>query len=364
MAAGPSTVRTVGPVLVMNAGSTSVKLAVIDDDGAATGIDSADEAPAGLAAVGHRIVHGGERYREPLVLDDAAVEALEGLSALAPLHNGPALRIVREARRRFPGIPHVAVFDTAFHATIPEEASTYAVPSSWRDLGIRRYGFHGLSVEWATERAASLLGAPPALLVVCHIGGGASATAVRDGRSADTTMGFSPLEGLVMATRAGSLDPDIPLHLILRRRLPAEDVERAVNEESGLLALAGTGDARAVEAAAEAGDRDAARALAVHDHRLAAAVGALASSLGGLDALVFTGGAGEGSARLRAEAARRLAFLGIAIDPRRNREAEPDAEISAAGSRVRTLVVRAREEIVIARAVRLTLANSPSEGAP
>ena len=244
-----------GAVLVMNAGSTSVKLAVVGDDGAVSPIASADEAPAGIAAVGHRIVHGGERFRDPLVLDDAAVEALEGLSALAPLHNGPALRIVREARRRFPGVPHVAVFDTAFHATIPEEASTYAVPRAWRDMGIRRYGFHGLSVEWSTERAAALLGAPPTRLVVCHIGGGASATAVLDGRSVDTTMGFSPLEGLVMATRAGSLDPDIPLHLILRRGLDPKAVECAINEEGGLLALAGTGDMREVEAAADAGGR-------------------------------------------------------------------------------------------------------------
>ena len=350
-----------GAVLVMNAGSTSVKLAVVGDDGAVSPLASADEAPAGIAAVGHRIVHGGERFRDPLVLDDAAVEALEGLSVLAPLHNGPALRIVREARRRFPGVPHVAVFDTAFHATIPEEASTYAVPRAWRDMGIRRYGFHGLSVEWSTERAAALLGAPPTRLVVCHIGGGASATAVLDGRSVDTTMGFSPLEGLVMATRAGSLDPDIPLHLILRRGLDPKAVECAINEGGGLLALAGTGDMREVEAAADAGGAGAAGALAVHDHRLAGAVGAMAASLGGLDALVFTGGAGEGSARLRAEAAHRLAFLGVAVDPGRNTGVKPDAEISAPDAPVRTLVVGAREEIVIARAVRRTLGNAPTK---
>jgi acetate kinase len=348
----------------MNAGSTSVKLAVVGDGGEVAAIQEAGDAPAGLAAVGHRVVHGGERFREPLVLDDAAVAALDGLSALAPLHNGPALRMVREARERFPAIPHVAVFDTAFHATIPEEASTYAVPRRWREMGVRRYGFHGISVEWSAERAAALLGARPARLVVCHIGGGASASAVRDGRSVDTTMGFSPLEGLVMATRAGSLDPDIPLHLILRRGLAPEVVECAINEESGLVALAGSGDMREVEAAAGGGDPAAARALAVHDHRLAAAVGALAASLGGLDALVFTGGAGEGSARLRAEAAGRLAHLGVAVDPARNAEVAPDAEISAPGAGVRTLVVRAREEIVIARAVRRTVANTPSEGAP
>jgi acetate kinase len=351
----------VGVVLVMNAGSTSVKLRLVDADEVVAAIDSADEAPAGLEAVGHRIVHGGERFREPLPLDDEAVEALGGLGALAPLHNGPALRIVGEARERFPGVPHVAVFDTAFHATIPEEASTYAVPRAWREAGIRRYGFHGLSVEWATGRAAALLGAPPARLVVCHLGGGASATAVREGRSVDTTMGFSPLEGLVMATRAGSLDPDIPLHLVLRRGMAPELVERAINQESGLLALAGTADMREVEAAAGAGDGAAARALAVHDHRLAGAIAAMAAALGGLDALAFTGGAGEGSARLRAEAARRLAFLGVRVDDARNTSCEADADISAAGAAVRTIVVRAREEVVIARAVRRAL-DAPRHG--
>jgi acetate kinase len=347
-----------GEVLVMNAGSTSVKLHLVDEGGRVSPIGSVDEAPADLDAVGHRIVHGGERFREPVLLDDQAAETLGGLSALAPLHNGPALRIAREARERFPGVPHVAVFDTAFHATIPEEASAYAIPAAWRRMGIRRYGFHGLSVEWATERAAAMLGAPPAQLVVCHIGGGASATAVLDGRSADTTMGFSPLEGLVMATRAGSLDPDIPLHLILRRGLAPDVVERACNEESGLVALAGTADMREVERAAAAGDGDATRALAVHDHRLAGAVAAMAAALGGLDALVFTGGAGAGSARLRAEAGRRLAFLGVRIDEARNISAEPDADLSAPGAPARTLVVRAREEVVIARAVRRALEAS------
>ena len=351
-------------VLVVNAGSTSVKLSLVGDDGDATSLASLDDAPGDLEAVGHRVVHGGARFSAPALLDDATMDALEGLEALAPLHNGPALRIAREARRRLPSVPHVAVFDTAFHATIPEEATTYAVPRPWRDGGIRRYGFHGLSVEWSTERAAAMLGSPPERLVVCHIGGGASATAVRDGRSVDTTMGFSPLEGLVMATRAGSLDPDIPLHLILRRGTAPEVVERALNEESGLLALSGTGDMREVEAAAAAGDGDAARALAVHDHRLAGAVAAMVAALGGIDALVFTGGAGEGSARLRAEAAARLAFLGVAVDPGRNTSAEPDADVSSPGAAVRTLVVRAREEVVIARAARRVLAATPDGGVP
>ncbi len=349
-----------GLVLVMNAGSTSVKLRLVDEDGAATAIDSADDAPGGVEAVGHRIVHGGERFHAPALLDDATLDELDDLSALAPLHNGPALELAREARRRFADVPHVAAFDTAFHATIPEEASTYAVPRGWReDWGIRRYGFHGLSVQWAAERAAAMLGKPPARLVVCHLGGGASATAVRDGRSVDTTMGFSPLEGLVMATRAGSLDPDVPVHLVLRRGLAADEVERALNEESGLLALAGKGGMREVETAAEGGDARAALALDVHDHRLAAAVAAMAASLGGLDALVFTGGAGEKSARLRAAAAARLAFLGVAVDAGLNHGAEPDAEVSPPDAAVRTLVVRAREEVVIARAVRRVLAEGP-----
>jgi acetate kinase len=351
-----------GLVLVMNAGSTSVKLRLVDEEGGATPIDSPDDAPAGVEAVGHRIVHGGERFREPVLLDDSVLDELEELSALAPLHNAPALRLAREARRRLPGVPHVAAFDTAFHAGIPAEASTYAVPLAWReDWHVRRYGFHGLSVEWAAERSAAMLGAIPARAVVCHLGGGASATAVRDGRSVDTTMGFSPLEGLVMATRAGSLDPDIPVHLVLRRGVAPEAVERALNEESGLLALAGRAGMRGVEAAAAAGDERAALALAVHDHRLAGAVAAMAASLGGLDALVFTGGAGEGSPRLRAAAARRLAFLGVAVDAARNGAAEPDADVSADGAAVRTLVVRAREELVIARAVRRVLATRPPD---
>jgi acetate kinase len=353
-----------GLVLVMNAGSTSVKMRLVDEDGAATTIDSPDDAPADVEAVGHRIVHGGERFRAPALLDDATLDELDDLSALAPLHNGPALRLAREARRRFANVPHVAAFDTALHATIPEEASTYAVPRAWReDWGIRRYGFHGLSVQWAAERAAVMLGERPGRLVVCHLGGGASATAVREGRSVDTTMGFSPLEGLVMATRAGSLDPDVPVHLVLRRGLAPDEVEHALNEESGLLALAGKEGMREVEAAAEEGDARATLALDVHDHRLAAGVAAMAASLGGLDALVFTGGAGEKSARLRAAASRRLAFLGVAVDAGLNDAAEPDADVSPPDAAVRTLVLRAREEIVIARAVRRVLAEGrPGRG--
>ena len=346
-------------MLVVNAGLTGVKLRVVGDDGEATAIDDLDGAPAGLAAVGHRVVYGGDGFTVPVVIDDRVTEALERRSAVAPLHNVPALRWIGTARERFPDIPQVAVFDTAFHATMPDEAAVYPVPEEWRTVhGVRRNGFHGLSVEWAVERAAGMLAreAGDLRLVVCHLGGGASATAVAGGRSVDTTMGFSPLEGLMMATRAGTLDPDVPLHLILHGGMTPQEVRRMLSQDSGLTALAGTPDMREAERRAEAGDARARLALAVHDHRLAAGVAGMTAALGGLDAVVFTGGVGEGSARVRAEAARRLAFLGLAVDPARNVAARGDADVSATGAVVRTLVVHAREDLAIARAARRALA--------
>lgn len=347
-----------GPVLVVNAGSTGVKLRVVGDDGGAVPIDDIDGAPAGLAAVGHRVVYGGEGFTAPAVIDDDVIAALERQSAVAPLHNVPALRWIATARERFPGVPQVAVFDTAFHATMPDEAAVYPVPEQWRTVhGVRRNGFHGLSVEWAVGRAAGLLSrdAGDLRLVVCHLGGGASATAVSGGRSVDTTMGFSPLEGLMMATRAGTIDPDVPLHLILHGGMDPQEVRRMLNQDSGLTALAGTADMREAERRAAAGDPPALLALAVHDHRLAAGVAGMTAALGGLDAVVFTGGVGEGSARVRAETARRLAFLGLAVDPARNAAARGDTDVSAPGAAVRTLVVHAREELAIARATRRAL---------
>jgi len=351
-----------GLVLVANAGSTSLKLRLVDEREGGGPVDSLEAVPDGVDAVGHRFVHGGERLVAPALLDDEVMEQLEELTALAPLHNGPALAVAREARRRLPAVPHVAVFDTAFHASLPDEAALYAVPERWRtEWGVRRYGFHGLSVAWSAERAARLLGREPAglRLVVCHLGGGASATAVRDGRSQDTSMGFGPVAGLVMATRCGDLDPEVPLHLIMRRGLSPEEVEGALHGESGLRGLTGgMADMRDVEAAAAEGDERAARALRVYDHRLAAVVAAMAAALGGLDALVFTGGVGEGSARVREAAAGRLAFLGVRIDAARNRDAEPDTDVAAPGAAVRVLVVRAREDLVIAREVRRVIADA------
>jgi acetate kinase len=300
--------------------------------------------PPGIDAVGHRIVHGGTRFREPVLLDAGVEEAIRELSALAPLHNAPAVRAVDEARRTFPGVAHIAVFDTAFHATIPPEASTYAIPARWRDeWGIRRYGFHGLSVAWAAERVSATR------LVVCHLGGGCSVTAVRDGRSIDTTMGFSPLEGVPMATRSGSVDPGALLYLLREHGLSVQELDLALEQESGLVALGGTDDVRRLEGTL---------ALEVYVHRIAAAVAAMAASLGGLDALVFTAGVGEGSAAVRKRICARLGFLGVRLDEQANNAAEPDADISVQGSTVRVVVVAAREDVVAARAVRGLLGDA------
>jgi acetate kinase len=298
----------VGDVLVVNAGSTSLKLHLVAEDGSAARLDGLEGAAA--EAVGHRVVHGGSRFVEPVVVEDEVVRALDELTSLAPLHNGPALAALARARAVLPGVPHVAVFDTAFHATIPAEASTYALPERWRHgWGIRRYGFHGLAVEWV----AGALRAER--LVVCHLGGGCSVTAVRDGRSVDTTMGFSPLEGVPMATRSGSVDPGALLHVQREHGLSAAEVDRVLEHDSGLAALGGLDDPLG---------------FGVFTYRVALAVAAMAAALGGLDALAFSGGIGENRADVREAVAGRLGFLGA----------------------FRVEVVPAREELVIARAVR------------
>jgi acetate kinase len=291
-----------------------------------TPVESLEDVPAEVGAVAHRVVHGGARFQEPVVVDASVERELAALSELAPLHNAPAMAALDEARRVLPGVPHVAVFDTAFHATIPDVAASYAVPARWRDeWGVRRYGFHGLSVQWASEQVRV------PRLVVCHLGGGCSVTAVRDGRSVDTTMGFSPLEGVPMATRSGSIDPGVVLHLIRTGKLALEDVEDALERESGLLGLSGV-SAR-VEELERSDDPRARLALSVFCYRVACAVGAMAAALGGLDALVFTGGVGENSERVRTDVCERLGFLG----------------------EFRVEVVQAREDVVAARAVRALL---------
>jgi acetate kinase len=286
-----------------------------------------------VEGVAHRVVHGGPRFREPVLIDDEVRREIHELEALAPLHNAPAVRAIAEAERALPDVPHVAVFDTAFHATIPDEAATYALPQRWRDLGIRRYGFHGLSVQWCAEQ----LRVPR--LVVCHLGGGSSVTAVRDGRSVDTTMGFSPLEGVPMTTRSGSVDPGALIHLLRAHGVDVQTLDHELNFASGMKALGGgTGDMREVGGLA----------LEVFTYRVAAAIGALAVALDGLGALAFTAGIGENSSLVRARICERLGFFGVELDEDANEQAVPDCVISSGAVAVH--VVRAREELIAARA--------------
>jgi acetate kinase len=287
-------------------------------------------------------VHGGERFREPVVIDDEVEAALRELTALAPLHQPKSLAALEAVEGALPDVPAVACFDTAFHAGLPEAASTYALPAEWRERWrIRRYGFHGLSHAWAARRAGD------GRVVTCHLGAGASLAAVRDGRCVDTTMGFTPLEGLVMATRSGSVDPGLLLWLLEETGMAERELAYALEHESGLLALAGTDDMR--EVVARGG-----LALDVYLHRLRAGIAAMAAALGGIDALVFTGGVGERSPEVRAGAADGLGFLGAEIDAERN--AGGDADIGTGA--VRVLVVEAREDLEIARGVRRVLAAS------
>ncbi|HEX5247021.1 MAG TPA: acetate/propionate family kinase [Gaiellaceae bacterium] len=335
-------------VFVVNAGSTSLKLSVVSSDDFSEKVASLESAPHDVDAVAHRVVHGGERFCDAVVVDEAVERELAALTELAPLHNRPALDALADARRVFPDVPHVAVFDTAFHATIPAEASTYAVPQTWRDeWAIRRFGFHGLSVDWCARRV------PVPRLAVCHLGGGCSVSAVLGGRSVDTTMGFSPLDGVPMATRSGSIDPEIVLHLLRTKRLGIEELERALESESGLLGI--SGESSRVEKLETSASADAALALAVFAHRIAGAVAAMASTLGGLDAIVFTGGTGERSGRVRADVCGRLEFLGCALDERANESAVPDAVVSMPDAPVAVHVIRAREDVVAADAARRLL---------
>jgi acetate kinase len=310
-------------------------------------VESLDAVPDEVTAVAHRVVHGGRRFRDPVLIDDEVVRQLAAAVELAPLHNAPALAAIEQARAALPDLPHVAVFDSAFHGTIPPEAATYALPARAREeWGIHRYGFHGLSVQWASE----LVRVPR--LIVCHLGGGCSVTAVRDGRSVDTTMGFTPLEGVPMATRAGSVDPGALLYM-LEHHLTREELDRMLEHESGLLGLSGiSGAVRELERS----EADGARlALSVFTYRVALAVGAMTTAVRGLDALVFTAGIGEHSAVVRSAVCERLGHLGVALDADANETAILDATVSAPDSSVRVVVIRAREDLVAARTARQLL---------
>ncbi len=306
-----------------------------------------------LAAVGHRVVQGGARFRGPTVIDTTVEAAIEDLSPLAPLHNPPNLVGIRAATAAFPRVPQVAVFDTAFHHTMPPEAFTYAIESALAEThGIRRYGFHGTSHKYVSEQAAAFLGQPLDRVntIVLHIGNGASACAVQGGVSIDTSMGMTPLEGLVMGTRSGDLDPAILIHLQRRAGLDVDALDDLLNRRSGLLGLAGNSDMRDIEAAAAQGDGRARLALDVSCHRLRHYVGAYYAQLGHVDAIAFTAGVGENSAGVRAKTLTGLERLGIAIDAQRNGEPSSGAwRISTDASDVAVLVVPTNEELEIAR---------------
>jgi acetate kinase len=357
-------------VLVVNAGSSSLKVDLVADGGRTASWSELPAEPPAVDAVGHRVVHGGPDLTAPVVIDPAVEQRLRDLVELAPLHQPKSLAGLDAARELLPDVPHVACFDTAFHATLPAAAATFALPRRWRDRwGVRRYGFHGLSHAWAAGRAREL--APPARMVVtCHLGAGASLAAVLDGRSVDTTMGFTPLDGLVMATRSGAVDPGLVLWLEEHEGLRPHEVAQALEHGSGLRALAGTADMREVLAR---DDADAELARDVYLHSLARAVAAMTTALGGIDTLVFTGGVGEHAPAVRAGAAGRLAHLGVALDERCNTTAvlgapdAPDVEITGPGAAVRTLVVRAREDLQIAAGVEQALAGGGAgraEGTP
>ncbi len=378
-------------VLVVNAGSSSLKLTLLDGHDATIAareleapraqVDRAalrealQEGLGDADAIGHRIVHGGERFHGAVAIDAGVEQELRALVELAPLHQPKSLAALDAVSEALPGLPAVACFDTAFHASMPAAAATYAIPREWRERwGLRRYGFHGLSHAWVARRAPQLLqrDARDLRIVSCHLGAGASLCAIAHGASLDTTMGFTPLEGLVMATRSGSVDPGMMLWLMQHEALSADELADALEHHSGLLGLAGSADMREVlarttgndaataegsataDGASELGER-AQLALDVYTHRLRAGIAAMAAALGGLDALAFTGGVGEHSAAIRERAAARLAFLGVELDRARNDAADCDAEIGADGAVARTLVITAREDLEIARQVREVL---------
>lgn len=367
-----SPIRT---VFVLNTGSSTIKYRVVDpvtgeQRGAGIverigepGSEAQDHAAAlrqirgalgGLVpdAVGHRIVHGGTLFTAPTLIDAAVERGIESLSPLAPLHNPPGLLGIRAARAAWPDVPQVAIFDTAFHADLPAEASHYAIDAALAaEHGIRRYGFHGTSYASVSAGAAAHLGRPldELRMIVLHLGNGASAAAIAGGRSIDTSMGLTPLEGLVMGTRSGDLDPAVLPYLHRVAGMGFDDLDELLNRRSGLLGLGGSSDMRATTAAAAEGSEPAALALAVYIHRLRHYIGAYAAQLGGLDALVFTGGVGENSAVVRALAVERLGFLGIRVDDDLNARGSGPRTVSPADSTVAVLVIPTDEEAEIAR---------------
>ncbi|MEU2032970.1 acetate kinase [Nocardia amamiensis] len=333
-------------------------LRLVFDAFSATGHDLVGE---GVRAVGHRVVHGGEVFYQPTLIDDAVVAAISDLSVLAPLHNPANVAGIESARALLPGVPQVAVFDTAFFHSLPAAAKTYAIDAKVAAAhGIRKYGFHGTSHEYVSGRVAELLGRDPAELnqIIFHLGNGASASAVRGGRPIDTTMGLTPLEGLVMGTRSGDLDPGIVPHLVRSAHLDIDQVDALLNRDSGIKGLSGVNDFRELRRLIESGDEDARLAYDVYIHRLRRYLGAYLIELGGVDAITFTAGVGENSPQVRADALADLARFGIEVDPAENAAKGRGARrISPPDAPVAVLVVPTNEELAIARAARQVVAD-------
>ena len=360
-------------ILVMNAGSSSLKVSLVGpkdetlaekDFEASSGevapdkLEGAVHEMGDVDAVGHRVVHGGPRYTSSVRIEPDMIRYLSTITDLAPLHLPASLVAIAAVRKLLPRVPAVACFDTAFHSRMPAAASTYAIPAEWRKKhGIRRFGFHGFSHAYASRRATEMLRRPENDLkvVTCHLGSGASVAAVWGGRSVDTTMGFTPLEGLVMATRSGSIDPGLILWLQRHAGATEQELNTALDTQSGLKALAGTQDMKEVLRKMSSGDEDARLAFDVYVHRLRACIASMTAAMGGMDALVFTGGVGEHAAPVRAETVSGLRFLGVEVEPTLNANLVADADISAPDAKVPTLVVRAREDVEVARDVRRVL---------
>jgi len=317
-----------------------------------SGETQAISSPSDIDVVGHRVVHGGPQYFEPSVVTDQVKSAIESVSVFAPLHNRAELEGMEIVSKLLGPVPQIAVFDTGFHRTMPLSAATYPGPYDWFQQGIRRYGFHGINHQYCAQRAAKLLGKNlnSLKLVTCHLGNGCSLAAIREGRSVDTTMGFTPLEGLMMGTRSGSVDPGILTYLIRQRQLSGQQLDEVLNQKAGLLGISGiSSDMLQILAASKNGHERAKLALDIYIHRLRLEIGAMVAVLGGVDALVFTAGVGENSAEVRAAVCDTFAFLGLRLDQRKNGQSALDEDISALDATVRVLVIHAQEDWMIAR---------------
>ncbi len=311
-------------------------------------IDSVEE----IAAVGHRVTHGGDKFSRSVLIDEETINTIVALRDISPLHNPPQAATIRACRSVFgEKLPMAAVFDTAFHATMPPKAYTFAIPYEYYEKhGVRRYGFHGTSHRYVSGRMAQLLGGMPHRLITCHLGNGSSLAAILDGKVMDTSMGFTPLDGIIMGTRCGSIDPSIVTYIAGLESMPESDVSRLLNNESGLLGVSGvSSDCRDVQAAAKAGNKRAQLALDMLEYQLVKLIGSYAGALGGVDAILFTGGIGENDIGLREKVLRDLAYLGVTADPKANDCRGEEVRISGADSKVEVWVVPTNEEIMIAR---------------